>query len=79
MSAIIDYSDRATCIIFGDGGGAVLLEPDTNGYGIYDAVLKAMAADDIFCIRRLVAVLNRQRMQQLMQKNILSIRKANRI
>lgn len=41
MSAIIDYSDRATCIIFGDGGGAVLLEPDTNGYGIYDAVLKS--------------------------------------
>lgn len=41
MSAIIDYSDRATCIIFGDGGGAVLLEPDTNAYGIYDAVLKS--------------------------------------
>lgn len=56
MSAIIDYSDRATCIIFGDGGGAVLLEPDTNGYGIYDAVLKAMAAEDIFYIRKQVAV-----------------------
>ena len=34
MSSIIDYEDRQTCIIFGDGGGAVLLEPDTDGYGI---------------------------------------------
>ena len=41
MSAIIDYTDRATCIIFGDGGGAVLLEPDTEGYGVYDSILKS--------------------------------------
>lgn len=41
MSAIIDYTDRSTCIIFGDGGGAVLLEPNTNGYGIYDSILKS--------------------------------------
>jgi 3-oxoacyl-[acyl-carrier-protein] synthase III len=41
MSAIVDYSDRATCVIFGDGGGAVLLEPDTDGYGIIDSVLKS--------------------------------------
>ncbi|MBS1763645.1 MAG: ketoacyl-ACP synthase III [Bacteroidetes bacterium] len=41
MSAIIDYTDRATCIIFGDGGGAVLLEPNTEGYGIYDSILKS--------------------------------------
>lgn len=33
MSSIIDYSDRATCIIFGDGAGAVLLEPSTDGDG----------------------------------------------
>ncbi|MCI5058844.1 MAG: ketoacyl-ACP synthase III [Flavobacteriales bacterium] len=39
MSAIIDYEDRATCVIFGDGGGAVLLEPNTEGYGIIDARL----------------------------------------
>lgn len=37
MSSIIDYSDRATCIIFGDGGGAVLLEPDESGHGIIDS------------------------------------------
>ncbi len=40
MSAIVDYTDRATCIIFGDGAGAVLLEPNTEGYGILDSLLK---------------------------------------
>ncbi len=39
MSSIIDYSDRATCVIFGDGAGAVLLEPaDSDGLGIIDFV-----------------------------------------
>jgi 3-oxoacyl-[acyl-carrier-protein] synthase III len=41
MSSIIDYTDRATCIIFGDGCGAVLLEPSANGEGIKDAILKS--------------------------------------
>ncbi|MBF8965197.1 ketoacyl-ACP synthase III [Pontibacter sp. FD36] len=41
MSSIIDYTDRTTCIIFGDGGGAVMLEPNTEGYGIIDSVLKS--------------------------------------
>lgn len=41
MSSIIDYTDRATCIIFGDGAGAVLLEPDTSGNGIIDAILRS--------------------------------------
>jgi 3-oxoacyl-[acyl-carrier-protein] synthase-3 len=40
MSSIIDYTDRNTCIIFGDGCGAVLLEPNEEGYGIIDSVLK---------------------------------------
>lgn len=39
MSSIIDYTDRNTCIIFGDGLGAVLLEPNTEGYGVLDSVL----------------------------------------
>lgn len=39
MSAIIDYTDRNTCIIFGDGGGCVLLEPNEEGLGIIDAKL----------------------------------------
>lgn len=37
MSAIIDYTDRNTCILFGDAAGAVLLEPNTEGYGLIDA------------------------------------------
>ncbi len=39
MSAIVDYTDRANCILFGDGSGAVMLEPSTEGYGILDQVL----------------------------------------
>lgn len=39
MSSILDYTDRSTCIIFGDGAGAVLLEPTTEGYGIIDSIL----------------------------------------
>ena len=41
MSAIIDYTDRATCIIFGDGAGAVMLEPNTDGLGLQDSILKS--------------------------------------
>lgn len=41
MSRIIDYSDRTTCVIFGDGAGAVLLEPNEEGYGVQDFVLHA--------------------------------------
>ncbi len=41
MSSIIDYTDRATCIIFGDGAGALLLEPNTEGNGIMDSILRS--------------------------------------
>ena len=41
MSSIIDYTDRTTCIIFGDGGGAVLMEPNTEGYGMQDEILRS--------------------------------------
>lgn len=41
MSSIIDYTDRATCVIFGDGAGAVLLEPTQENTGIMDAILHA--------------------------------------
>lgn len=41
MSSIIDYTDRSTCIIFGDGAGAVLLEPNKEGLGLIDSILKA--------------------------------------
>ena len=41
MSSIVDYTERSTCIIFGDGAGAVLLEPSEDGFGIQDSILKA--------------------------------------
>ncbi|MDA8894786.1 ketoacyl-ACP synthase III [Flavobacteriales bacterium] len=41
MSSIIDYEDRQTCVIFGDGSGAVLLEPTQDGLGIQDSILKS--------------------------------------
>lgn len=40
MSSIVDYEDRATCVIFGDGAGAVLLEPNAEGHGVQDSVLR---------------------------------------
>ena len=39
MSSIIDYTDRNTCVIFGDGGGGVILEPTKNKNGVLDAIL----------------------------------------
>jgi 3-oxoacyl-[acyl-carrier-protein] synthase-3 len=44
MSSIIDYEDRTTCIIFGDGGGAVLLEPSHERLGVLDAILRSDGA-----------------------------------
>ncbi len=41
MTSIIDFEDRTTCIIFGDGAGAVLLEPDKEGLGVQDFILKS--------------------------------------
>ena len=40
MSSVIDYTDRSTCILFGDGAGAVMLEPNHEGFGVQDAILK---------------------------------------
>jgi 3-oxoacyl-[acyl-carrier-protein] synthase-3 len=44
MSSIIDYTDRTTCIIFGDGAGAVLFEPNTEGLGLIDEILRSDGA-----------------------------------
>jgi 3-oxoacyl-[acyl-carrier-protein] synthase-3 len=41
MSAIVDYTDRNTCILFGDAAACVLLEPNYDGYGILDSILKS--------------------------------------
>ena len=47
MSSIIDYTDRATCVLFGDGAGAVLLEPNDQGYGIMDTLIRSDGAGAI--------------------------------
>ncbi len=41
MSSILDYEDRTTCVIFGDGAGAALLEPNEEGLGVMDFILRA--------------------------------------
>lgn len=41
MSSIVDYTDRSTCVIFGDGAGAVMLEPTTEEVGIMDSILRS--------------------------------------
>jgi 3-oxoacyl-[acyl-carrier-protein] synthase-3 len=41
MSSIVDYTDRNTCVLFGDAAAAVLLEPNDEGYGILDSILRA--------------------------------------
>ncbi|NQZ75919.1 MAG: ketoacyl-ACP synthase III [Ekhidna sp.] len=48
MSSIIDYTDRATCIIFGDGAGAVLLEPTEEDFGVKDSILKSDGSGEPF-------------------------------
>lgn len=48
MSAIVDYQDRTTCILFGDGAGAVLLEPTSENLGVIDAILKADGSGEGF-------------------------------
>ncbi len=52
MSSIIDYSDRATCIIFGDGGGGVLLEPNSEGMGVLDSVMKSDGAGRHYLLQK---------------------------
>jgi len=52
MSSIIDYTDRNTCIIFGDGGGAVLLEPNYDGFGIQNAILKTDGSGSQFLFQK---------------------------
>jgi len=48
MSSILDYTDRTTCIIFGDGAGCVLLEPTTEEVGVMDAILKSDGAGESY-------------------------------
>ncbi len=53
MSSILNYRDRATCIIFGDGGGGVLLEPNEEGLGVQDAILRSDGAGREFLLQKI--------------------------
>jgi 3-oxoacyl-[acyl-carrier-protein] synthase-3 len=48
MSSILDYTDRTTCIIFGDGAGCVLLEPTTEEVGVIDYILKSDGSGEAY-------------------------------
>ncbi|MDG1147800.1 MAG: ketoacyl-ACP synthase III [Crocinitomicaceae bacterium] len=51
MSSIIDYEDRTTCVIFGDGAGAIMLEPNEEGLGVQDFILRSDGAGREFLVQ----------------------------
>jgi 3-oxoacyl-[acyl-carrier-protein] synthase-3 len=51
MTSILDYQDRTTCVIFGDGAGAVLLEPNEEGLGVLDFILRSDGSGRQFLIQ----------------------------
>lgn len=51
MTSILDYQDRTTCVIFGDGAGAVLLEPNSEGLGVQDFILRSDGAGREFLVQ----------------------------
>ncbi len=52
MSSIVDYTDRSTCILFGDAAAAVMLEPNTEGYGMRDSLLKSDGAGHVYLFQK---------------------------
>ncbi|RMG19202.1 MAG: ketoacyl-ACP synthase III [Bacteroidetes bacterium] len=52
MSIRVDYEDRNTCILFGDGAGAVLLEPNSEGFGVIDAAMKVDGSGSQFLLQK---------------------------
>lgn len=52
MSTIVDYTDRNTCVLFGDGAGCVLLEPSTDGLGIQDTITRVDGSGREFLIQK---------------------------
>ena len=58
MSSIINYEDRATCIIFGDGAGAIMLEANHEGLGVQDAILRSDGSGSEFLHMKAGVLLN---------------------
>ena len=50
MSSMVDYTERATCPIFGDGAAAVMMEPTTEDVGVMDSILRTDGRDYLSCI-----------------------------
>jgi 3-oxoacyl-[acyl-carrier-protein] synthase-3 len=73
MSSIVNYEDRATCIIFGDGCGCALLEPNTEGYGIIDSVLKSDGAGSQLLFQKAGGSVKPARTKPLMQQRALRL------
>ncbi|MFN2429776.1 MAG: beta-ketoacyl-ACP synthase III [Cryomorphaceae bacterium] len=69
MSSIVDYEDRTTCIIFGDGAGAVLLEPNEDGEGILDSVLKSDGSGRAFLHQKAGGSLNPASIQTVQNRD----------
>lgn len=68
MSSIIDYEDRSTCIIFGDGAGAVLLEPTEEEVGIQDSILCSDGVGSEYLHQKIGGSLNRPTPENLATK-----------
>ncbi|MBK8502827.1 MAG: ketoacyl-ACP synthase III [Saprospiraceae bacterium] len=58
MSSIVNYEDRSTCILFGDGAGAVLLEPSNTGFGLEDEILRGDGTGRDYLVMRAGGSLN---------------------
>src|SRR2546425_5469175 len=77
MTSIIDFQDRATCVLFGDGAGAVLVEPAEDGEcGIIDFILRSDGAAASSCICPVVGVSIPQAAKLSKKKCIMSTRTA---
>ena len=68
MSSIMNYEDRQTAIIFGDGAGAVLLEPNTDGFGIIDSVLRTDGSGRVFLHQKAGGSVKPASMETVMNK-----------
>ena len=76
MSSIIDYSDRATCIIFGDGAGAVLLEASDEQYGVLDGILRSDGSGRQYLHMKAGGSVKPASVKPSCRKNIMFTRKA---
>lgn len=68
MSSIMNYEDRKTSIIFGDGAGAVLLEPNADGYGILDSISRTDGSGRVFLHQKAGGSVRPATMETVMNK-----------